>query len=167
MKPFFLLFIIIFIIACSGNRLPKNIIAINDMKTIIWDLTRAGQYREIKDITDTLSRKTSVTAAFQQVFSLHKIKKDDFYNSLHYYQSNPVLNKILFDSLAAFCNRQRELLYKRKPTKAEFNKVLLNYKSYPSLNKILFDSNSVRSLLHADTLYKRKKVVAAAADSLQ
>lgn len=84
------------------------------MKFIMWDLTRTGEYLDIRRIKDTSKIKPSVTFSFQQVFSLHKVKKDDFYRSLKFYQSHPELNKILFDSLAAYANRERTELYKKR-----------------------------------------------------
>lgn len=115
MRSFILLLFIFFITACGQHKIPDDIIKVNDMKFIMWDLTRAGQYNELKNLKDTSSKiKPSATLLYEQVFSLHKVKKDDFYKSLKFYQSHPDINKVLMDSLAAYATRERTKLYQKR-----------------------------------------------------
>lgn len=60
---------------------------------------------------DTLNLKLLATQAFQQVFDVHHITKDQFYKSYKYYEQHPDKNNILMDSLAAYASRKRQELY--------------------------------------------------------
>jgi hypothetical protein len=152
MKRVSFLLITYFFVACSSpNKIPEDIIGINKMKLIVWDLTRAGKFSQIeyekghriyfaegrplrkdtllkknkhfvdniphkKDSSssskkDTLSYKLLATQAFQQVFDLYHITKEEFYKSYRYYEEHPDKNSILMDSLSAFAGRQRQELY--------------------------------------------------------
>jgi len=100
--------------ACkSPNKIPDDIIGIDKMKLIVWDMIRAGALYENKfsKYPDTLKIKT--TEMFQQVFAIYGITKDKFYKSYRYYEEHPDKNKILMDSVSAYASRQRLELYKR------------------------------------------------------
>ena len=62
---------------------------------------------------DTVSLKLLSTQAFQQVFDLYHITKEEFYKSYRYYEEHPDKNNILMDSLSAYATRQRQELYKK------------------------------------------------------
>lgn len=116
MKFWVTVFSSILIFSCAGNNLPNGVLSLNQMKLIIWDLTRVSQYKETDDLhamKDSTAKKKDITLLYQQVFSLHKVNKEDFYKSLNYYQNNPLLNKTLYDTLAAYASRQRGDLYKK------------------------------------------------------
>lgn len=127
MKLFSAFFIVCFCAACSsGNEIPEDVLGINKMKIVMWDMIRAGElanngYWE-KDSSNS-SIKTLPTVkddakyeAFQQVFSIHKITKDQFYKSYKYYEEHPDKNKILMDSLTAYANnRRKDLFVKPEP----------------------------------------------------
>ena len=153
MKKFLFLIAVYFFASCSSpNKIPDDVIGINKMKFIIWDLTRAGKLAQIeyekkhpinsakgkpalKDSLlakknkrsdsssriqdtaalkkDTMSLKLLSTQAFQQVFDLYHITKEEFYKSYRYYEEHPDKNNILMDSLSAYANRQRQELYKK------------------------------------------------------
>ncbi|MCY7421900.1 MAG: DUF4296 domain-containing protein [Chitinophagaceae bacterium] len=102
-------------VACSTNEVPKNIIPPKEMKTLVFDLMKADNYVNNYVLKDTsLKSKDQHIKMYEQVFSIHKTTKKDFYNSLTYYQQHPRVNKALFDSTLAFANRQREVMYKEK-----------------------------------------------------
>jgi hypothetical protein len=114
MKWLFPIIIICLFAACkSPNKIPDDVIGINKMKLIVWDMMRAGALAEnnYPKINDTLKLKT--TKLFQQVFAIYGISKDEFYKSYRYYEEHPDKNKILMDSVSAYANRQRQELYKR------------------------------------------------------
>ena len=101
--------------ACSSpNKIPDDIIGIDRMKLIIWDMTRAGKLAQERYRKDSVHMKIITTEAFQQVFDLYHITKDDFYKSYQYYEEHPDKNKILLDSVSAYALRQRQQLYKYK-----------------------------------------------------
>jgi hypothetical protein len=100
-------------IACSsGDKIPKNILPVNKMKLIIWDLTQAGSYASYLKDKDT-SIKHLNTMYMAEVLKMYNITKEDFFKSFQYYQSDPSLNKVLFDSVSAYAQRQRAEVYKR------------------------------------------------------
>ena len=108
--------------ACrSPNKIPNDIIGIDKMKFIVWDMIRAGALAENQYGKDTGKAKLKSSdmlkfknvELFQQVFIVHKISKDQFYKSYRYYEEHADKNKILMDSVSAYANRQRQELYKR------------------------------------------------------
>jgi hypothetical protein len=100
--------------ACSSNNgLPEGIIPQAEMKFILFDVLQAQEYAQIKYGKDTTAVNTNMPVMLQQVFSIYKISKDDFYKSFGYYEAHPDQNKILFDSLTDYANRKRQNSYMR------------------------------------------------------
>ena len=101
--------------SCSPKekKIPKDILPVNKMKFIVWDMIRAGAYSENVKEKDTAIKILS-TAPLAQVLKLHNIKKEDFFKSFDFYQAHPPLNKELFDSVSAYGQRQRGDLYRSK-----------------------------------------------------
>lgn len=101
--------------ACSSgdNKIPKNVLPVDKMKLIIWDLTQAGSYANYLKEKDTSSKRLN-TMYMAEVLKIHHISKEDFFKSFKFYQSDPSLNKVLFDSVSAYAQRQRAETYKRR-----------------------------------------------------
>jgi hypothetical protein len=96
--------------------MPTDIIGIEKMKFIVWDMERAGilaeeEHRKDKDSITLTHAKMEL---YQQVFNLYHITKDEFYQSFRYYEEHPDKHKILLDSLSAYAGRERQNLYKSK-----------------------------------------------------
>jgi hypothetical protein len=109
---------IIFFIACidctpEERRIPSDILPVDTMKTIVWNMTEAGEYALYQKEKDS-TLKSLNTAYFIEVLKIHHVDKTTFIKSFDYYQSHPYLNKILFDSISAYSARQRTELYKKK-----------------------------------------------------
>ena len=158
MKRFLFFFVTYLFAACSSpNKIPDDIMGIDKMKLIVWDLTQAGKLAQVeyershldtytkgrstkkdtasrknisnrkkksgdsitvkKDTSvlknDSLSYKYFATRAFQQVFDIYHITKEEFYKSYRYYEEHPDKNNILMDSLVAYGARQRQNLYNK------------------------------------------------------
>lgn len=113
-KHFISLIIACLFAACTPKekRIPKDIMPIDKMKIIVWDLTQAGAYADYLNQKDTTKKNIS-TVYFAEALKLHNISKEDFFKSFNFYQAHPVLNKILFDSINAYSQRQRNEIYKR------------------------------------------------------
>lgn len=108
------IFFLCFFAACSSpNKIPDDVIGIDKMKLIVWDITRAGKLAEMQYSKDSVNRRLKTKELYQQVFNIYNVSKDDFYKSYKYYESHPDKNKILMDSLTAYAGRQRQELYKR------------------------------------------------------
>ncbi|HEX5153665.1 MAG TPA: DUF4296 domain-containing protein [Parafilimonas sp.] len=118
MKKCFLYCIVFSVfVACmpKEKKIPKDILPIDKMKIIVWQMAEAGAYAEYeKEKKRDTSVKTLSTASLVQVLKLHNLTKEDFFKSFNFYQSRPLLNKELFDSVNSYAQRQRSELYKRK-----------------------------------------------------
>jgi hypothetical protein len=97
----------------EDTKIPKDILPLNKMKLIVWDMTQAGEYATYLQEKDTTKRKYT-TAYLTEVLKLYKINKEDFFKSFKYYQSHPTLNQQLFDSVSAYAQRQRVDMYRRR-----------------------------------------------------
>ena len=106
--------IIFFIASCTpeDKKVPKDILPIDKMKLIVWDLTQAGTYATILSEKDTTKRKIG-SVFLAEVLKLHHINKPDFFKSFDFYQTHPLLNQQLFDSVNAYAQRQRNEMYKK------------------------------------------------------
>ena len=106
-----LIYILIFstlLFACNGK---SKVIAIPKMKFIMWDIVNADEWMKLavaKDSSITIKKEN--IALYNKIFTLHKITKDEFYNSYNYYETHPNEMKILLDSIAAFGIRKRDTL---------------------------------------------------------
>jgi len=110
-----LLAIIVFFASCkksSNKKLP-----LNEMKTIMWDMVCADElYAESVAKDSTLKIKKDNFRLYEQVFAAHKISKEDFYSSLHYYQSHTDEFKVLVDSLQNYSIQQKNKPATIKPS---------------------------------------------------
>lgn len=77
----------------------------------MWDMLKADEWYVRAAIKDsTLKKKKENIRLYEQVFSLHGITKEQFYNSFKYYEAHPVAFKVLIDSTDAFANREKSRL---------------------------------------------------------
>ena len=98
------LLLVLFFAACNSK--PSGIIQPEEMKMIIWDLEKAGQF--VSNDTSAavrLNLKDSTTAEFRKVLAIHKTTQDAFLKSLVYYEQNPEAFKTLIDSTTAMAGR--------------------------------------------------------------
>lgn len=101
--------VIIVIIAsfcCKKKSGDNNILQIEDMKIVMWDMSNADEWYNQISTTDSLHKTRSQNIRFyEQVFASHSITKKQFYNSYQYYQTRPDKMKILLDSVSAYGER--------------------------------------------------------------
>jgi hypothetical protein len=102
-----------FCFACTpaDKKIPPDILPIDTMKVLIWEMTQAGEYAGYLRERDTTIKSLN-TAYFSAVLKLHHLEKNKFYTSFHFYQAHPTINKILMDSVSAYSSRQRTEAYK-------------------------------------------------------
>ncbi len=104
--------------SCSQNPLPKDILAVDEMEKVVYDLMQADEYLNnfvIKDSSVDIKKKRSIFYA--QIFKLHNTSRKEFYTSYKYYQQHPDLQKTLFDSLSAKAGRRKTLPARVIPAK--------------------------------------------------
>jgi Domain of unknown function (DUF4296) len=98
--------------SCNSNK-QKEIIALNEMKLIVWDMLQAGEWGNISAGKDSLFHKNGKDfQLFYQVLELHHINKEQFYNSYKFYQEHPDKMKVLMDSISDFGNREKNAAFK-------------------------------------------------------
>ena len=93
-------FTAVFLVACSGNSVPKGVFPAEKMTAVLYDIVLADEWVDFTRMQDTTFLKFSKRGAiYDSVFQLHKIKKEDYQKSIAYYQSRPDLLKEILDSL--------------------------------------------------------------------
>ncbi|NCI45719.1 DUF4296 domain-containing protein [Sediminibacterium soli] len=104
----------VLLVACSGKKAKKHI-PLNDMKLIVWDMIKAGEWYNVTTVKDTTARKRKEDIRlFSQVLTVHGITRDEFYSSYKYYEAHPVEFKVLIDSLDAYSAREKNAESERK-----------------------------------------------------
>src|ERR1035437_2934423 len=103
---FLLVLMTIGMLSCKGKYSPTKTLPFDTMKVVILDLMNAEQWNNFIIIKDTtLRKKNNNLKLYQQVFFIHHISKEQFYNSYQYYEEHPDRMKTLLDSLATFDER--------------------------------------------------------------
>jgi hypothetical protein len=102
-----ILFVVVLLVACN-SRLPKNVLPVNTMKVVMFDMLKADEWYARKLAGDTLMlRMKDDIPLYEQVFAVHKLTKKEFFDSYHYYEAHPVAYKELVDSLESYANKQK------------------------------------------------------------
>jgi hypothetical protein len=159
MKAFLISFLVLVIFSCtSKEKIPRDILPQQQIQAIIWDLLRADEFVNSYLRNDsTKNKKDETTRLYEEVFRIHKTNRDQFKQSLHFYNSHPELLKPVFDSLEN--KKTTELDIRKRPSLVDSarRKMLLR----DSLHKkalhdtahgkkpLHFDSVPVKSLKHA------------------
>ena len=124
MRIFLFFILTIFFSACvRNNKIPKGIIAQNEMRKLMWDLMRADAY--IADFVmkdSSRDQKAESAVLYEQIFTIHSTTADVFKRSLAYYQSRPDLLKVITDSLRSDEKKAQE--YRPPDKKAQIDSTL-------------------------------------------
>ena len=111
--------IVFTISACnSATSVPSGVIAINPMKELMWDIAQVESYANqhiARDSTKNLKKET--LNLYQQVFAIHKTTKEQFTESISFYEKHPETHKILMDSLMQYASRRKDSAFQRSFTK--------------------------------------------------
>jgi hypothetical protein len=111
-------FLLLVLFSCGRkDQLPANVLPREKMQPVLWDVLRAEElvnfYIPRDSSWNTLAKRA---ALYQDIFHIHKVTKDQFVNSIRFYQSRPDLFKIILDSLA----KKQQALPVPKPLNREF-----------------------------------------------
>lgn len=110
--PFLLLLFMVLVYSGCKSTGKKEIIGVDSMKVMMWDLMRADELYQRMIIKDsTVKKRKENIRLYETVFLLHKTSKGKFDTSYKYYASNPVYFKVLIDSLDAFATRERSKVF--------------------------------------------------------
>jgi Domain of unknown function (DUF4296) len=151
MKAFLISFLVLVIFSCtSKEKIPRDILPQEQMQAVIWDLLRADEFVNSYIRNDsTKNRKDETTRLYEEVYRIHKTNRDQFKQSLHFYNSHPELLKPVFDSLEN--KKTTELDIRKRPSLVDSSrrKMLLR----DSLHKrALHDTAHGKKPLHFDSV---------------
>lgn len=105
-------------IGCSKSPVPKDILALDKMQKLVYELMQVDEYLNsfvTKDSAIGIKMRRSIY--YDQVFKLNNTYRKEFYTSYKYYQQHPDMQKVLFDSLSAKTGRRKILPVKIPPIK--------------------------------------------------
>ena len=131
-KLLFCVFISQIFFQCTSDKIPSDVLSVNQLKGIVWDLMKAGEVA----LNDTIHHKEIDLAAeetmlFQKVFALHHIDKNTFYKSYDFYIQHPEWNSILMDSVNAVASRERNELFVHPYRNTKIDSTLINRFKHP------------------------------------
>ncbi len=102
-------------ISCGRKKIPSDVLPIDQMKLVVWDMMKMDEYYIRITLRDTLHQLNQEQfKLYSKVFGAYNITKQQFYSSYDYYQSNPVAFKTLIDSIDAVASRQKTVGYNKK-----------------------------------------------------
>jgi hypothetical protein len=111
--------IILIIAGCTDNtKIPPGIIEKPRMEKILWDMLQADRFVATFIMTkdgDSATQKLQSTEMYEQVFRLNKISREEFLKSYKFYLGRPDITKVMFDSISARADRQRNEMYRASP----------------------------------------------------
>ncbi|HEV7333660.1 MAG TPA: DUF4296 domain-containing protein [Flavisolibacter sp.] len=92
--------ICLFIVACSGESVPKDVLPPEKMQAVMYDVIRVDEMVDFLRMSDSAYQPfTKRTALYDTVFGLHSVTKERFQQSLKYYQGRPDLLKDIMDNI--------------------------------------------------------------------
>lgn len=93
----------------AGCQNKSKQLSDEQMKILLWDLSRAEAFQTYYLNKDTTANKDKLAdTLYGKIFALHKVSSDLFYATLQEYKKDPIRFKILMDSVNAYGNRLRE-----------------------------------------------------------
>jgi hypothetical protein len=93
----------------SKNDLPGDVMPPEKMQRVLWDVLRTDAYA-FNYIKNDSTKKTEAEVAKieTQVFSVHKISKEQFFKSYDFYKTHPDLMQVMLDSLVNKYTREKQ-----------------------------------------------------------
>jgi hypothetical protein len=97
---FVVLSVIIFFSCKSPKAVPENVLPVNKMQAVMWDVMQADELVNYYYSRDTsVNRSRKLDSLYQRIFGNHNITSSEFRESFNYYQTRPDLLDIMLDSL--------------------------------------------------------------------
>lgn len=94
--------------SCSNRSQKESLLGVEEMKKVMWDMMKADEWYLRESMRDsTLKTKKENIRLYDQVFAIHGITRNQFYNSFKHYEAHPLQFKVLIDSVEQYANRER------------------------------------------------------------
>jgi Domain of unknown function (DUF4296) len=106
----------VFLFSCGNkNDIPKGILKPVKMQTVLWDVLRADAFTFNFITKDSSKRPEAENVKIQQqIFTVHKVSKDEFYKSYEFYKIHPDLMQPILDSIINKATRDKFINTKGK-----------------------------------------------------
>ena len=158
----FLLLITGLFSSCQSNSVPSDIIAVEKMQTIMWQLIQSDEYVNTLVARDTTKKSsTERMKRYQQIFDLNKTSLAEFKKSYRFYIEHPDVTKVMFDSISAKASRERAQLYQPKTdsvsARASMERLQMEKHRSDSIGKAMQRLRMNKKATPADTTAKDKK----------
>ena len=134
MRFFWAISIAAVVVGCSRKEAPPSVLSQVKMREVRWDMVRADQYVSDFFKDTAVSKRDESLRLYEAVFKIHKITREQFKESLHYYSSRPDLFQPIIDSLA-----KRKMFMPLQPSEGR-GRDTLNKLKKDSLQKLKADS---------------------------
>ena len=109
----FLMAIGVLLAACRGNS-NEQLLDINEMKVIVWDMLKADELYTVQQAKDsTLRIQKKNLEYYEKIFAYYKISRFTFYKSFTYYEAHPLEMRELLDSIDQYATRERNRSFMR------------------------------------------------------
>jgi len=116
MKRIFSFFLFVFFFSSCSNRIPDNVLRLEKMRDVQYDMMRVDEmveYYRIGDSSYPADQKRK--ELYTQVMQRHGVTKEEFDRSLAYYSNHPDLLKELLDSIQSSTRQRRILPVESRP----------------------------------------------------
>jgi len=103
-----LLIFLLAVLSCKSTNTKDNLIDINKMKVIVWQLMQVDEYYTRASLLDSnwkLGKKN--VQMYQQIFDLNKVDRVAFYKTIGYLERHPIEFKKLMDSANEVSKREK------------------------------------------------------------
>lgn len=109
MRNCLLFFCLTVFISCENkNKIPEGVLNPDKMQAVLWDVIKADAFTAEIIRKDSAKKTADVNLKLQQeIFTIHKITRVDFYKSYDYYKENPGKLKVIMDSMIVQAERNK------------------------------------------------------------
>ena len=91
----------LFLFSCGNkNAIPKEILKPEKMQAVLWDVLRADVFtNDFIKKDSTKKPEQELVKLQQQIFTIHKVSKEEFYRSYDFYKTHPEIMQPMLDSM--------------------------------------------------------------------
>lgn len=109
MRNYLLFFCLTVFISCGNkNKIPEGVLTPDKMQAVLWDVIKADAFTGEIVRKDSAKKTADVNLKLQQeIFTIYKITRNDFYKSYDYYKENPGKLKVIMDSMIIQAERNK------------------------------------------------------------